>query len=316
MTLSTRSIYRNCSNNIVRATSEFHKLTSYFSAGKRVIKASDNPKAISDSINTRNKLSQINRFHKTRNYVKSFLSKECSILQDISNALSVIGVKVISIQKTLGDPTILIEELKSLKNELIMLANSTDSNNNYIFSGDQANKIPFDKNQENSITYQGGTKSLQLTISDNWKIDINHIGSEIFIQHEKENLFQKLDALIKELSQYALKKKQIPDTNNSDIVDLPYELINQTKKLIKKTENQVLYAQVQSGNYLIKINDLENSETSDIERINEYLQNNLGQNHTELVRMASELQISKVLVESSIQIFHIMKNMSLFNGII
>ncbi|KAI9575640.1 hypothetical protein GQX74_015772 [Glossina fuscipes] len=71
MTLSTRSIYRNCSNNIVRATSEFHKLTSYFSAGKRVIKASDNPKAISDSINT-----------------------QCSILQDISNALSVIGVKI------------------------------------------------------------------------------------------------------------------------------------------------------------------------------------------------------------------------------
>uniref|UniRef100_A0A1A9Z0Y0 Uncharacterized protein n=1 Tax=Glossina pallidipes TaxID=7398 RepID=A0A1A9Z0Y0_GLOPL len=262
---------------------------------------------MSNSIINQNKLYKLNRFHQTRSYIKSFLSKECSILQDISNTLSIIGVKVISIQKTLGDPTVLIEELKSLKNELIMLANSTDENQNYIFSGDQGNQVPFDKDQEN---YQGGEKCLQLKISENWKINIGHIGSEIFIKNEKENLFQKLDALINELSQYALKKTK---TENSE---LPFDLINQTKILIQKTESRVLSAQAESGNYLIKLDDLENSTTSEIEKTNEYIQNSLGQTHSELISMASELQFSKFIVESSMKVFQIMKNMSLFNSIV
>ncbi|AFA40912.1 FlgL family flagellar hook-associated protein [Wigglesworthia glossinidia endosymbiont of Glossina morsitans morsitans (Yale colony)] len=313
MTLSTYSLYKNCSNNITYSTSQFHRLTSYFNSGKRVCNASDNPSAISKNIINQNRLYKLNRFNQTRNYIKSFLSKECSILQDISNTLSVIGVKVVSIQKTLGDPTILIEELKSLKNELIMLANSTDENQNYIFSGDQCNQAPFNSN--NQENYQGGEKCLQLKISENWQIDIGHIGSEIFIKNEKENLFQKLDALINELSQYALKK--IKNEKSQEInIELPYDLINQTKILIQKTENQVFSAQVKSGNYLTKLDDLEKSATSDIEKINEYTQNILGQTHNELIRMASELQFSKVIVESSMQVFQIMKNMSLFNGVI
>lgn len=312
MTLSTYSLYKNYSNNITNSTSQFHRLTSYFSSGKRVRNASDNPSAISKNIINQHRLYKLNRLHQTRNYIKSFLSKECSILQDISNTLSVIGVKVISIQKTLGDPTVLIEELKSLKNELIMLANSTDENQNYIFSGDQCDQIPFSNNKEN---YQGGEKCLQLKISENWKIDIGHIGSEIFIKNEKENLFQKLDALINELSQYALKKTKTENSQEINI-ELPYNLINQTKILIQKTENQVFSAQVKSGNYLTKLDDLENSAISDIEKINEHMQNNLGQTHNELIRMASELQFSKVIVESSMQVFQIMKNMSLFNGVI
>ncbi|BAC24193.1 flgL [Wigglesworthia glossinidia endosymbiont of Glossina brevipalpis] len=310
MNLSTRLLYNNYISNILYNTSQFHELTSRLSSGKRIMKSSDNPQCLSSSIINQKNISKLNRFNQTRNYIKNFLSKECNVLQNISNSLSIIGVKVISIQQSLGDPSVLISELKSLRNELIMLANSTDLNNNYIFSGNHVDKTPFSEKENNE--YQGSIYKNKLLISENWSIELGHIGKEIFIKNEEENLFQRLDSLIKELTQYSLKKRE--NKNELELnSSFPNKLINETKILIKKTEDKVFLAQSESGNCLNKLERLEESEKNSVEHINEITQNMLGQNHSELIKIASEIQMYKTVVSSSIEVFQIMKNMSLFN---
>jgi flagellar hook-associated protein 3 FlgL len=85
------------------------------------------------------------------------------------------------------------------------LANSQDSNGNYLFSGSRAGSPAFAKDATGRITYQGDQARMQVNVGDNRRMNLNMPGSDAFTRIVRDDgkgnktgvdFFQSLDDLV------------------------------------------------------------------------------------------------------------------------
>ncbi|CAK8739655.1 hypothetical protein SODG_003195 [Sodalis praecaptivus] len=85
------------------------------------------------------------------------------------------------------------------------------------------------------------------------------------------------------------------------------------RSAVRKTEDNVGNAQVVSGLNLQLLDNLDAAGVSQREGITDRLQQGLGQDTGSQIALVTELQLSKVAMDSSMMVFQMMQNMSLFN---
>ena len=67
---------------------------------------------------------------------------------------------------SVDDKEILANEITSLREELLSLANTQDANGNYVFAGSNVQAKAFDVNADGEIIYQGVKSQYSVDISD------------------------------------------------------------------------------------------------------------------------------------------------------
>ncbi|MDX1519699.1 MAG: flagellar hook-associated protein FlgL, partial [Gammaproteobacteria bacterium] len=112
------------------------------------------------------------------------LSMEEITLDSIQN--SIIRIRELALQannSTLvhADRLSIAQEVKQRLNEIIALANTTDANNEYIFSGFQVNSKPFVLNPDGTYAYRGDNGQRFLQIASNRQIADGDPGSAVFM---------------------------------------------------------------------------------------------------------------------------------------
>ncbi|OIV47449.1 hypothetical protein BK025_04165 [Sodalis sp. TME1] len=279
------------------------------SANTRVLRPSDDPAAAMDAVTYRNALAQLDYYGGTRGYARAVLTKEGDTLQTVTNTLSAINAKIMAIQKPAGDLAPIIQELEGLRDDLLASANAQDSSGNYIFAGYKADVKPFQKAQgSDDIVYQGGGTAIGQQVDEGREMKIGHIGSDIFNVEGQDTVFKKLDALIG-----ALKS----DAGNEGGGAWPGEelkaIMDAARSAVRKTEDNVGNAQVVSGLNLQLLDNLDAAGVSQREGITDRLQQGLGQDTGSQIALVTELQLSQVAMDSSMMVFQMMQNMSLFN---
>lgn len=309
MNLSTLYMFQQQTQFVMGATSRYNDVAMRLSANTRVLRPSDDPGAAVDAVTYRNALAQLDDYSGTRSYAKAVLTQEGDAQQRVANTLSAINAKIMAIQKLAGDFAPLIQELKGLRDDLLASANAQDTSGNYIFAGYKADVKPFQKAQgSDDIVYQGGSTAIGQQVAEGRGMKIGHIGSDIFNVDEKDTIFKKLDALIVALES---------DKNNAEEGTWPGEdlkkVMDAARDAVKKTESRVGNAQVASGFNLQTLDSLGASGVSQSQGIIERLQQGLGQDTGSQIAMMTELQLSKVAMDSSMMVFQMMQNMSLFN---
>ena len=83
---------------------------------------------------------------------------------------------------TLSDPdrkTIALE-MAELKNQMLSLANSQDSNGNYLFAGSRVSQMPFGPDAKGVIVYKGDQTRMLVGVGDNRLMNQNIPGSDAF----------------------------------------------------------------------------------------------------------------------------------------
>jgi flagellar hook-associated protein 3 FlgL len=95
-------------------------------------------------------------------------------------------------------------ELNSLREQILSLANSQDSNGNYLFSGSRATEPAFGKDASGRVIYQGDHARMKVNVGDNRRMNLNMAGSDAFVRVVREDgkggkvgvdFFQALDDL-------------------------------------------------------------------------------------------------------------------------
>ena len=71
-------------------------------------------------------------------------------------------------------------ELNSLKEQILSLANSQDTNGNYLFAGSRAGYPAFGKDATGHILYQGDQSRMKVNVGDNRTMNLNMAGSDAF----------------------------------------------------------------------------------------------------------------------------------------
>jgi flagellar hook-associated protein 3 FlgL len=84
------------------------------------------------------------------------------------------------------------------------MANSQDSNGNYLFSGSRSGDAAFSQDKEGRVTYQGDHSRMKVNVGDNRRMNLNLPGSDIFTRVVRDDdkgnkvgvdFFQALDDL-------------------------------------------------------------------------------------------------------------------------
>jgi flagellar hook-associated protein 3 FlgL len=207
MKISTSLYFDRATQQLGGVQSRLTKVQEQLSTGLQIVKPSDAPDKASLVTRLESELARQSGYQDTLKAVNVRLTAEETALKNTSDVM--FRIKELSVQAandTLGlqDRQSIALELGSLREQILSLANSQDSNGNYLFSGSRAGEEAFSKDSSGRILYQGDHARMKVNVGDNRRMNLNLPGSDIFTRVVRDDgkggkvgvdFFQALDDL-------------------------------------------------------------------------------------------------------------------------
>lgn len=152
--------------------------------GKQIINASDAPNQAATIQRLKSILNKQDSYQSSLNTIKARLQGEDSTLQNVSDLL--VRAKEVAVQganDTLnaGDRKALATEMQALRDQMLSLANTKDSNGNYLFAGSRVKQPAFVETVNGSPEYRGDQTRMNVRVGDQRSIPINRTGTDAFV---------------------------------------------------------------------------------------------------------------------------------------
>jgi flagellar hook-associated protein 3 FlgL len=110
------------------------------------------------------------------------LGQESNTLDAVTNALQEARTRIIQAGGVLSDSDrqTLSTALKSTREALLGLANTTDGNGQYLFSGNDGNVMPYSKDASGKIVYSGSVGERTIQVDQSRQLSTSDLGTDIF----------------------------------------------------------------------------------------------------------------------------------------
>ena len=198
MRISTRQIYTQGLEAFQQQQVKLAKLQQQISTGIRLSKPSDDPAAASKVLELEQTVSLNLQYQSNINLAEQRLNQQDAVLANYDNLL--IRVRELAIQANNAplDQTsrdAIAAEIDERLNELLSLANTIDSNGDYLFAGYQNDSAPFTNatiGSRDFVNFNGddGVRSVQ--ISQNRQLPVDIPGREIFMEVASANALREI----------------------------------------------------------------------------------------------------------------------------
>ena len=190
MRVSTNQINTLAINGILDQQSKLSTIQNQLSTGKRVINPSDDPITAAKSISINQAISVTEQYQKNSDVATSRLNLEESTIESMTFVLN--RVRELSLQgnnatATANDRKLIAGEMKGLQDELLSLANTRDSNGEYIYSGFQGSTQPFARDTAGGFVYSGDDGQRLIQVSPSRTIAIGDSGRDVFVEIRNGN---------------------------------------------------------------------------------------------------------------------------------
>ena len=188
MRISTSQIYTQGIEAFRQQQVKLLELQQQISTGVRLTKPSDDPAAASQVLEMEQSISLKLQYQVNIGLAESRLELEETTLAGVENLI--FRMRELAIQANTGalDASAMVaigNELETNLEELMLLANTRDSNGDYLFAGFQNRQQPFSEVTTGSIThvvYNGDQGQRSLQISETRQILVDDPGREIFLE--------------------------------------------------------------------------------------------------------------------------------------
>jgi len=184
MRLSTSQIYNNGLNGILDQQSLLARLQQQLSSGKRLLSPADDPLAASLAVNLAQTQSMNDAYSENRNKAMQSLGMEDNALQSMVETMQGLMQRVVEAGNgsfSDADRQSLVADLKGIQQQLLGLANSTDGNGQYLFSGYKGFTQPFTFNDlTGEVTYQGDAGQRTIQVDQSRQMAGGDVGTDIF----------------------------------------------------------------------------------------------------------------------------------------
>jgi flagellar hook-associated protein 3 FlgL len=204
--ISTQTVFDRGLNAMLDRQSEISKTQLQLSTGRRILTAADDPAGAVRVLNYNRKIDTMEQYINNADRARSRLEFEEASLDGAENIL--LRVKELVVQGSSdtvsqADRQIIAQEIRELRDSLIGIANSQDSQGEYIFAGFQTGTIPFSGGASSVVTYQGDLGSRELQIASDRKVSDGDNGHSVFIDVRtatgKRSIFETLRLLANDL---------------------------------------------------------------------------------------------------------------------
>ena len=181
--VSTASQYQNLTSNLMRKQGELNQTNGQLSSGKRVETAGDDPVSSVTIQNYRQQLTQIDQYNSAITLANNRLQTMETAIAGVEDNLGATKQKVLGMingAMASNDRTAFKDELISLRDGLLELANSRDEAGNYVFAGNQSDTKPFMEATDGSMNYHGDSQSRYAQIDKSVNVKTSLPGDQLF----------------------------------------------------------------------------------------------------------------------------------------
>jgi flagellar hook-associated protein 3 FlgL len=183
MRISTNMIYELGSATLSRQQLEQVKLQQHIASGRRVLAPSDDPVAAASALELAQARGLNDQYHTNAGVARDELALEESALADATSLLQ--DVRTLAVYA--GNPTLtnsdkqsIAAELEGHYRQLLGVANRTDGNGQYLFSGYRGATLPFGETAPGSVAYAGDSGARSVQISASRVLQVSDAGDAVF----------------------------------------------------------------------------------------------------------------------------------------
>ena len=183
MKISTSQLFDNSVNQMNRQQSKIAEMQAKLASGKQIVKPSDDSEKSAVIQRLQTAIDRQSVYERSLDTAENRLASEESALMSSERILQ--RIRQLAVQSntdtlSVDDKDILANEITSLREELLSLANTQDANGNYVFAGSNVQSKAFDVNADGDIIYQGDKTQTSVDISDQRRLVLNRAGDEVF----------------------------------------------------------------------------------------------------------------------------------------
>lgn len=197
MRISTTYIQQQSVDAMLRQQTELAKTQEQVSTGQRILSPSDDPIAAVRVLGIERDLNLIEQYQSNAEMAEDKLRITDGVLTSAANILQRIrelAVQGLNDSNDASARTAIAEEMTQLKKSLLNIANTTDANGEYLFSGYQSNTQAFDST---TYAYNGDSGQRNIRVGSGFLVEITQPGDEIFVSTNingtTQAIFQTID---------------------------------------------------------------------------------------------------------------------------
>ena len=185
MRVANKTIYDAIKFNLANITEEMQRANEVVATGKRINSLSDDPVCLTQCLNIRSSLANLEQLEKNIAMGRTWLDGGETALRSIEDLIS--DAKVLCLQMANGsmnaaDRTDAAEVVDGYLRQLLSLAN-TEVNGQYIFAGTKTDTRPFvfdDEVNPRKVTYSGNDSPFTIKIGKNETLAVGRDGEDVF----------------------------------------------------------------------------------------------------------------------------------------
>jgi flagellar hook-associated protein 3 FlgL len=182
MRVSQKIIFDTVKLNLANLTEDLNRANMVVATQKRILKLSDDPVGLTQALNIKSTLSNIEQMGRNINMGKSWLTASESALtgvQDLISDMRALCVQMASATTGADERSSAAETVQNTLEELVALAN-TEVNGRYIFAGSETDATAFTLNSDNSVTYNGDNNAFSIKIGKDATVEVGRDGEAVF----------------------------------------------------------------------------------------------------------------------------------------
>lgn len=184
MRISTSQIYESNIGNISRQQSDLLKLQNQLSTGKRVVTPSDDPVAAARALEVSQAAGQVKLHKDAQGTADDTLTSLDSRLGGVGELFAYVRERAIqagSATLNQADRNAIAQDMQAQFDSLMSMANATDENGEYLFSGYKGDIVPFNGSLS-GVSYAGDQGQRTVHVSNTRNIPVSLSGDEVFMR--------------------------------------------------------------------------------------------------------------------------------------
>lgn len=190
MKISTSQYFKTMNDQMATQQGKISKLQAQLSLGKKQVTPSTDVKATTASL----KLSQVINQHQDdivnlRSVNAGYKEEEAMMMSMVDMIRRMQEISIAARSDTYGasELDIFAIEVEGYMDDIRGLANSKDSNGHYMFSGTKVTTLPFAKQADGSVVYNGNQTEGKLELDTGYKLPLNISGHKLAGVIERKN---------------------------------------------------------------------------------------------------------------------------------
>lgn len=195
--ISTTQMQQSAISAMLKQHEKLSRTQQQVATGNKIFKPSEDPVAASRVVTMKSSLSSIEQHQANVDAARARITLSEGVLSNVVESIH--RVRELAVQanndsQNSSTRLFIAAEVIQIQDALLNLANTTDSNNEYLYSGGLSRFKPFSRNEAGGFEYNGDESQREIQISRSRRIVVDNPGSEVFLEIKNGNgTFSTLD---------------------------------------------------------------------------------------------------------------------------